>query len=206
MPTAGVAPIGGVEAVDVSRDGKVIVGSALDANRLKQAAIWTGGTNWRLLGSVGAQRPCDLLISSSFGTNGDGRVVVGLAWDGCSYARAFRWEESTGMVDLGSLGGESTRANGVSGDGRVVVGWEEHATGFRQAAKWVDNREELIRPGALLGEAHGDQPRRVDHRRRRLHSRGRSARPRRGRGPSPRACSASRSRRRRGRWTCPTAP
>ena len=58
------------------------------------------------------------------------------------------------MVDLGSLGGESTRANAVSADGRVVVGWEQHATGFRQAAKWVDGREELIRPAGLLGEAH----------------------------------------------------
>ena len=156
MPTGGVVSIGGIEALDVSQDGKVLIGSALDPNRLKQAAVWTGGTSWRLLGSVGAQRPCDLLISSGLGTSDDGRVVVGLAWDGCSYARAFRWEESTGMVDLGTLGGssESTRANGVSGDGRVVIGWEEHVSGFRQGAKWVDRREELIRPGALLGEAH----------------------------------------------------
>ena len=57
------------------------------------------------------------------------------------------------MTDLGSLSGRSTRANAVSGDGRVVVGWEEHPTGFRQAAKWIDGREELIRPGAILGEA-----------------------------------------------------
>jgi probable HAF family extracellular repeat protein len=153
MPTGGVAGIGGTETLDVSGDGKVFIGSALDANRFEQAAIWTGGSNWRLLGSVGAQRPCDFLISGGFATNKDGRVVVGLAWDGCSYARAFRWEESTGMVDLGSLGGASTRANDVSGDGKVVIGWEQHATGFRQAAKWVDRREELLRPGVLLGEA-----------------------------------------------------
>jgi uncharacterized membrane protein len=58
------------------------------------------------------------------------------------------------MVDLGSLGGESTRANGVSGDGRIVVGWEEDVTGFRQAAQWVDGREQLIQgPGGLMGEA-----------------------------------------------------
>ena len=54
MPTGGVVSIGGVEAVDVSRDGKVIVGSALDRQPLEHAAIWTGGTSWRLLGSVGA--------------------------------------------------------------------------------------------------------------------------------------------------------
>jgi probable HAF family extracellular repeat protein len=154
MPTGGVVEMGGLETADVSQDGKTFVGTAFDlSGRTMQAAVWTGGRSWRLLGSVGAQRPCDLNLSSSFGTNDDGRVVVGLAWDGCSHARAFRWEESTGMTDLGSLSGNSSRANGVSGDGRVVVGWEEHATGFRQAAKWLDGREELIRPGALLGEA-----------------------------------------------------
>jgi len=154
MPTSGVTDIGGTQVVAVSADGKRIVGRALDPRGFEHAAIWERDRTWRLLGSVGQQRPCDLLVSGAFGANADGRVVVGLAWDGCAYARAFRWEESTGMVDLGSLGGQSTRANGVSGDGRVVVGWEEHVTGFRQAAKWVDGKEELIQgPTDLLGEA-----------------------------------------------------
>lgn len=155
MPTSGVTDMRGLETVGVSRDGKTFVGTALDAaGRTLQAARWTG-RDWQLLGSVGAQRPCDLNLSSGYDVSDDGRVVVGLAWDGCNHARAFRWEDGAGMVDLGSLSGESSRANGVSGDGRVVVGWEEHASGFRQAAKWVDGREELIRPAALLGEAQG---------------------------------------------------
>jgi probable HAF family extracellular repeat protein len=156
MPTSGVTDIGGTQGVAVSRDGKTIVGRERDSRGFEQAAIWTGGRTWRLLGSVGQARPCDLLLSGSFGASDDGRVVVGLAWDGCAYARAFRWEESTGMVDLGTLSGGSTRANDVSGDGRVVVGWDTHATGFRQAAKWIDGRGELIRgPADLLGEAFG---------------------------------------------------
>ena len=105
MPTGGVVPIGGVDTVDVSRDGKVFVGSALDANR-RQAGRDLDRRHELAAAGLGrraaALRP---LISSALGTNDDGRVVVGLAWDGCSYARAFRWEESTGMVDLGSLGG-----------------------------------------------------------------------------------------------------
>ncbi len=156
MPTSGVTAIGGTQAVDVSRDGKVIVGSALDPNGQEQAAIWQGGRSWRLLGSVGAGRPCDRLVSASYATSADGRVVVGLAWDGCSYARAFRWEEKTGLVDLGTLSGGSTRANDVSGDGRVVIGWDTHPTGFRQGARWVDGRGELIRgPAGFVGEAFG---------------------------------------------------
>jgi probable HAF family extracellular repeat protein len=157
MPTSGDQAIGGRSGIATSRNGKTIVGLALDANAKENAAIWKGGTEWRLLGGLtpGA-RPCDQLLSSSFGTSSDGRVVVGLGWDGCKYAHAFRWEESTGMVDLGSMTARSTRANGLSGDGKVVVGWQEHPTGFRQAAKWVNLKEELILgPNGPLGEAHG---------------------------------------------------
>jgi probable HAF family extracellular repeat protein len=156
MPTAGVASLGGTQGVAISRDGKTIVGRALDAAGLENAAIWQGGREWRLLGSFTPDaRPCDRLLSGSFGASDDGRVVVGLGWDGCSFARAFRWEETTGMVDLGSTTpGRSSRANNVSGDGRVVVGWQEEPTGFRMGAKWVNGVQELIRgPSGPVGEA-----------------------------------------------------
>jgi probable HAF family extracellular repeat protein len=142
----------------VSRDGKAIVGRMLNGSGAEEAAVWQGGTSWQLLGSIVPDaQPCDLLLSGSFGANDDGRVVVGLAWNGCKVARAFRWEQSTGMVDLGTLTGTSTRANGVSGDGRVVIGWEEDRTGPRLGAKWVDGKEEFIkaRNGAPVGEAFG---------------------------------------------------
>jgi uncharacterized membrane protein len=133
-----------------------IAGNAGDALGVENAAIWTGGTTWRLLGSVTpTAAPCDLLLSSVFGASADAKVLVGLAWDGCRFARAFRWEQSTGMVNLGSLSGTSTRANGVSGDGQVVVGWETDVTGSRRAAKWVRGAEQIITgpTGGLLGEA-----------------------------------------------------
>ena len=99
--------------------------------------------------------PCDDLLSSAYDTSADGKVVVGLAWNGCNFARAFRWEESTGMVDLGStVPGRSSRANGVSGDGRVVVGWQEHATGPRMGARWVDGRQTIFTGATeFVGEA-----------------------------------------------------
>jgi probable HAF family extracellular repeat protein len=158
MPTMGTRAIGGVQAVAVSRDGQTIVGRSLNAAGIEEAAIWQGGTTWRRLGSIVQNaRPCDRLLSGAFGASDDGRVVVGLAWNGCSVARAFRWEQSTGMVDLGTLSGRSTRANSVSGDGRVVVGWEVAPTGPREGARWVDGREELIKgpTGAAVGEAFG---------------------------------------------------
>jgi probable HAF family extracellular repeat protein len=155
MPTSGTRNIGGRSAVAVSLDGATIIGRALDARGLENAAIWKGGAEWRLLGSfTPSAQPCDQLLSGSFGASDDGRVIVGLGWDSCRYAHAFRWEETTGMIDLGSTTAGSSRANDVSGNGQVVVGWQEAAVGFRQGAKWVNLRQELIRgPSGVVGEA-----------------------------------------------------
>jgi probable HAF family extracellular repeat protein len=158
MPTSGVVRIGGTQASAVSLDGRTLVGRSLDANGKENAAIWLGGTEWRLLGSFHPNAlPCDQLLSGSFGASDDGRVIVGLGWDGCRFARAFRWEESTGMVDLGStVTNRSSRANDVSGDGRVVIGWQEDQFGFRQGARWVDGRQEIFSgPHGVVGEAYG---------------------------------------------------
>lgn len=155
LPTSAVKRMEGLATVAVSRDGKTLVGRALDARGLENAAVRTIDTDWRPLGSFTPNaQPCDRLLSGSFGANDDGTVVVGLGWNGCGYAHAFRWEESTGMVDLGSLTGQSTRANNVSGDGRVVVGWENDPTGPRLGAKWVGRTQEMIRgPNGPVGEA-----------------------------------------------------
>ena len=155
MPTSGVVYAGGLSAAAVSRDGRTIVGEAENAQKVQQAAIWQRGTEWKLLGSVVPNAaPCDSDLSTAIDTNDDGKVIVGLAWNGCNYARAFRWEESTGMVDLGILaGGRSTRANGVSGNGKVVVGWQDN-NGPRMAARWVDGQQIMFTgPADFLGEA-----------------------------------------------------
>ena len=157
MPTSGDVFIGGIGANFISLDGRVIAGEALDANRIQQAAIWQRGTEWRLLGSIVPNaQPCDSLLSSVFGGSNDGSVLVGLAWNGCRIARAFRWTEATGMVDLGStVEGQSSRADGVSGDGRVIVGFQEHSTGFRQGARWIDGKQTIFSgPEGLIGEAN----------------------------------------------------
>ena len=156
MPNTGKVALGGTSAAAISRDGQTIVGNALDAQGRENAAIWIGGQNWQLLGSFSKQAvPCDRDYSSAYGTSADATVIVGLAWDGCRLARAFRWEASTGVVSLGSLTGRSTRANNISGDSHTIVGWEEHATGFRMGAKWVDSDEQLITgsAGGPVGEA-----------------------------------------------------
>ena len=157
LPTTGVVYVGGQSADAVSLDGRTIVGTALDSRNVSQAAIWQRAAEWQLLGSVVPNAaPCDNLLSSTYDLSHDGKVIVGLAWNGCNFARAFRWEEATGMVDLGStVAGQSSRANGISGDGRVVVGWQVTETGPRHGARWVDGRQELFRgPTGIIGEAH----------------------------------------------------
>ena len=158
MPTTGVVYIGGEVADAVSGDGSTIVGTAAGASGSHQAAIWLRASEWRLLGSfTPGAASCDASLSSAYDTSRDGRVVVGLAWNGCNLAHAFRWEESTGMVDLGSsVAGQASLADGVSADGTTVVGYQEDATGFRRGARWVDGRQELFPgPDGFVGQARG---------------------------------------------------
>jgi probable HAF family extracellular repeat protein len=155
LPTSGLVFIGGRQALATSRNGDTIVGEAIHSNGSQQAAIWQRGTEWRLLGSIGNAQPCDADLSIAIDASADGKAVVGLAWDGCSIAHAFRWEESTGMVDLGStVAGRSSRADGISGDGKVVVGFQDLAVGFRQGARWVNGQQTLFTgPLGFVGQA-----------------------------------------------------
>ena len=149
MPTTGVVFAGGVMASGVSRDGRTIVGEARDSRGIRQAAIWLRAAEWRLLGSFPNAAVCDGSFSSAADVSANGEVVVGDADNGCTVTHAFRWSESTGMVDLGSsVDGRPTVARGVSGDGAVVVGSQTDATGFLRGVRWVGNRQEMI-PGPV---------------------------------------------------------
>jgi len=88
--------------------------------------------------------------------SGDGTRIVGLGWVNAGTAHAFQWDAVNGMVDLGSLGGQSSRANGISSDGTVIVGWDQDpSTGWWRAAKWVNGVEELMAPGTYCGAGQG---------------------------------------------------
>ncbi|HKD41619.1 MAG TPA: hypothetical protein VKB87_15160 [Myxococcaceae bacterium] len=136
----GAVPIGGNGVAGISADGMTIVGRANDAMGVENAAIWQGGTDWQVIGSFTPDAlPCGQLLSAAYGVNGDGSVIVGLGWDGCSHAHGFRWDTASGVTDLGSIvATRSSRANAISADGSVIVGWSDQATGFRQGARWVD--------------------------------------------------------------------
>ena len=126
MPTTGTIFLGGQQAHRGERRRHADRRSRLRRDRIENAAFWLGGRSGSFSAPSPNAVPCDKDLSSATATSRDGSVIVGIAWNGCGPAHAFRWEEKTGMVDLGSLvSGRSTQAMGVSGDGRVVVGGQE---------------------------------------------------------------------------------
>ena len=157
MPTSGLVAAGGLSAEAVSGDGRTIVGAAADADGRTNAAIWQRASEWRLLGGFSNGASCDSSLSSAQGVSRDGKYIVGYAYLGCSAAHAFRWDASSGMVDLGStVLGRSSTASSVSGDGRVVVGEQTDTTGFTFGVRWVDGRQETVRGpnGLVVGNAY----------------------------------------------------
>jgi uncharacterized membrane protein len=150
---SGVVRIaGGNSVLGISADGSTIVGSANDPNGYLNAAYWRDGT-WTTLGSFGD--PCDQNLSSGYGVNGDGSVIVGLGWASCAIAHGFHWDANCGMSDLGSIvSNRASRANAISADGQTIVGWSDQATGFRQGARWVDRGWQWLEsPEGPVGEA-----------------------------------------------------
>lgn len=98
--------------------------------------------------------------SCSWGMSPDGNTVVGLGYiaAGPSEAHAIKWNQASGLVDLGSMvPGRSSRANAVNADGSVVVGWQDEPMGIRRGTKWVDGVETFItdNSGNNVREAQG---------------------------------------------------
>lgn len=137
--------------ISVSRDGTAIVADVPRQGHLT-AAIWRGGTKWKSLGGYAGSQGCPDL-SDAYAVSDGGKTVVGLGWDGCK-ASAFRWTKQTGMVSLGSLDGQASRANDISADGSVIVGWDDSPVGERRGAIWVNGSERLLSPsGTFVGSA-----------------------------------------------------
>jgi probable HAF family extracellular repeat protein len=144
--------------VKISRDGKVIAGEAKDTNGVTTAAIWQGGTQWRTLGGPPNGRVQDQTLTSTWGINGDGSIIVGLAWVQPTGAHAVRWDAQNGMVDLGSLQNKSSRANAISADGNTIAGWDENPRQdgnhyYWRGAIWWQGLERLMNPYGWIGQA-----------------------------------------------------
>jgi probable HAF family extracellular repeat protein len=101
------------EAYAVSADGKVVVGTARNAEENPRAFRWTAADGIEDLGTLGGN------WSEATDVSADGSVIVGWSYDGNEIYRAFKWTRSGGMQDIG--GGDYSRASGVSADGSVIL-------------------------------------------------------------------------------------
>ncbi|MCC6408907.1 MAG: hypothetical protein IT453_17225 [Planctomycetes bacterium] len=137
---------------DIAVGGSPVAATLLDANGDEYAGLWTPSSQ-TLLPGLGGQSGNS--VSSAYAASDDGSTVVGLAWISGGKAHAFKWSQATGTVDLGSLSGQSSRANGVSADGKVVVGWDEDPTGPRRPAYWDASGAHLL---GVIGEAWDATP------------------------------------------------
>jgi probable HAF family extracellular repeat protein len=155
----GIEDIGGdTDRVRVSRDGKAIVASALDSRGNRNAAIWMGGKNWKLLGGVPGGVPNGAhVLSEAYDVSADGSVIVGIAYLEEKFV-AFRWDAQNGMVNLGTIGDGSV-AWAVSADGNVTVGYDRQAgpvfiplDGRHGTIFWVGT-ERPLHPFGYAGEA-----------------------------------------------------
>eukprot|EP00913_Durusdinium_trenchii_P005856 g5468.t1 len=135
IPSVGTAT--GVDTIlAVSDDGSTLVGNIPETSVQDfshQAAIWTDEDGWEGLGWLPNADLCPSR-SSGYEISGDGSVVVGLSWDGCS-GRGFRWTRETGMEELQNLANGSNRASVLSGDGTVIAGFAQGAFN-RTPATW----------------------------------------------------------------------
>lgn len=141
-------------AVAVSDDGTVIVGNINDPKTgFQTAVIWHESTNtWASLGYLDT---CDVFASSAYEITGDGKTVVGLAWEGCS-GRGFRWTAETGMEALDTLWTGGNRASVVSSNGNVIAGFAQGVFD-RTPAFWGPTGDgALVDPTAqTIGEVQG---------------------------------------------------
>lgn len=93
----------------------------------KYAYRFTPGVGYRNLGFFRSNRGG---YSYSFGRDiDDSGQVVGGSSAGGSSTHPFRYTDREGMVDLGTLGGESGEAHGINHSGTMIVGSANTATG-----------------------------------------------------------------------------
>ncbi len=114
----------GSEATDVSADGSVIVGWSDDNNSIYRAFKWTAATGMQDLGAGD--------YSKAYGISNDGSAIIVDI-----YPSAYRWTQSGGLQNLGTLGGASSSASDISADGSKICGVSYVSAGDPYAFRWV---------------------------------------------------------------------
>ncbi|MDR2205521.1 MAG: T9SS type A sorting domain-containing protein [Flavobacteriaceae bacterium] len=143
-PTNGLIQIGtannGVNLAGkslISQDGsKIVAGVTNSGTNVNEVSVYDVSTaTWTHLGGPG--NVLDGSISTPWGMNPDGNIIVGLGWFG-AFPHAIKWTPTDGWTDMGStLPGNGSRANVVNDDGTIIAGWQDNVF-LREAVRWVN--------------------------------------------------------------------
>lgn len=132
----------GVLATGISADGQTVVGDFRTTltdrfGYVNHAFLWTPTGGLRSLGTIRNGGS-----SLAHAVSGNGSVVVGEARNRDGLWRAFRWTQSTGMQELGTLGGPMSAAYAASNDGSVIVGKSliNSMSSSERAFRWTNQR------------------------------------------------------------------
>ncbi len=151
----GYLPGGGSfsEALGVSNDGTIVVGSSDAAGVQERAFIWTNGVITGIPNS-GSYRPAIAFAIS------DNRVVVGTSY-GPNGPEAFKYNSiNLSFRALGGTvaGGMGSSARAISADGRTTVGFRSHGGSSVEACVWTGPSPVglgYLTPGGLRSAANG---------------------------------------------------
>lgn len=101
-----------------------------------------------------------LPTSTAYSVSSDGTTVVGSATNNNGSRFAFRWTQTNGMENLGTLGGNESEATAVSANGQVIIGWAKNAQGLNRAFRWTSQTgmQDIGTLGGNQSEAWGMTP------------------------------------------------
>jgi probable HAF family extracellular repeat protein len=173
--------LGGANSIAyaINSAGQVVGGA--DNGSTGDAFLWTkGGTD----GVASNPQMKDLgTLAGDAGSQAkavnDSGQVVGYSVNATSAQHAFIWQSSTGMKDLGNLGGSATIARGINTSGQVVG--EDNPAGVEHAWLWqsstgmtdlnsmipagsgwvlssawgINDSQQIVGQGTINGQTHG---------------------------------------------------
>ena len=132
--TAATATSMGTHAINA---GGAVVGWADFNGGADIAALWSATGVARSLGTLPAMPPWTAGASSGAWDINDTGTVVGWALvDGDDVSRAFVWDATRGMRDLGTIGGDDATAYGINTAGQIA-GESLTAAGYQHATLWT---------------------------------------------------------------------
>lgn len=144
--TVSLGSLGGLygQGVAISGDGSTVVGQAQDATAYR-AFVWSQ--------ALGALTNIDTLYLSSSATqvSYDGRVVAGHGQTNDGNARTFRWTSADQMMDIGTLGGDTTQLSAMSDSGNFLVGYSDIGGNTYHAYRYDAAATSMVDLGTLGG-------------------------------------------------------